>query len=91
MLLSALQSLHGCKSSIELLPVGGYGEAGLEVVIISTWYGTRIGIRPPALITKHGTVASVREDGVARIFGALHEHDAEISRRVYGQEDMFRV
>lgn len=87
----ALEALHGCSCSIELMPIGSAESCGLEIVVISTWPSTEIGKRQPTLITKHGFLALDREDGVARIYGALHEHDALISRRVYKQGDMFRA
>lgn len=86
--MNALQSLHGCSSSLELMPTTSVDCTTIEIVLISTWYTTEIGKRPPALITKHGNLPSEPYAAAARVLGALYEHDARISREVYKQVEI---
>lgn len=85
MTVSALQSLHGCVTSIELMPVPSNDLLAFEVVVISTWQSTVPLKRNPTLITKRGVLPDDPASAAAHVYGALLAHDEEISRKLYTQ------
>lgn len=84
-MLQALQALHGCTCSVELMLDGSTAVYGVTIKILSTWQSTTPGRRNPMLLTEHGTMPVDGCAAAARVYGALHEHDAAISERLYKQ------
>lgn len=85
MMVSALHSLHGCSTSVELMPDLLTGYEQLQIVVISTWPSSVPLKRNPTLVTKHGVLRGEWAAAAADVFRAMHEHDAQISQRVYKQ------
>jgi len=87
-MIHALQSLHGCTTSVELMPDISNASYGITIKILSTWQSTTPGKRNPMLLTEHGIMPVDGAAAAARVYGALHEHDTAISERLYRQSEL---